>query len=109
MPIVVNMLMVFLTLQALEENLSSTTMASEEEDRVAEADLDANFEALAKHLQQRMVAIAAQSVSEETRLTTHHRWKSMKGKGESPDDDFKQLYRVDQDSTANILGRVEEP
>ncbi|XP_052120245.1 trichohyalin-like [Frankliniella occidentalis] len=65
----------------LEQAVSSTmTVGSVDEEREAALDLDANFEVMAKNLQKKMVAIAAQSVSEETKLTTQHRWKIMKGK-----------------------------
>lgn len=66
-------------MQALEQTASSTaSMRTVEGERQDALDLDANFEVLSKSLRKRMAAIAAQSVSEETKLTTQHRWKVMK-------------------------------
>lgn len=71
-------------LQALQQESSSTaSTASELQDPEAGQDLDANFEVLSRGLQKRMVAIAAQSVSEESKLKTQHRWKLMKGEAEA--------------------------
>lgn len=71
-------------LQALQQDSSSTaSTTSELQDPEAGQDLDANFEVLSKGLQKRMVAIAAQSVSEESKLKTQHRWKVMKGEAEA--------------------------
>jgi hypothetical protein len=60
-------------------DISATSMASDSDSRLVDMDLDANFEVLSRNLHQKMVAIAAQSVSEETRVTTHYRWKTLKG------------------------------